>query len=619
MFFDLNRRAASFYCGGELIELIPARMTRVGGAYEKTLPGGLTAILEIEDFGSNARFQLLRFENRGKENSPVVSRVRSLDLTLPADGEVVWESLKGDSCGSESFEPLEKTLAPGESLHIEPKFGRPSDTTGFPFFDLALDGKAATFGIGWSGQWTLELARTETELRVSAGLAVAETYLYPGEAFRAASVLYQAGESVPQTRRAFRRLMFERFSPRTADGGSVTMPIAETNFDRYFDKRPDWATVEGQKRCADAAVKCRMDTLWLDAAWFSDGFPVGVGNYSFAPGFPDGLSEVGEYAHSRGLRFIQWFEPERANCYSETFREHPDDVIVLASKNSVNCLVDIGREEVRRRVTDILKKMIREHHLDVYRQDFNISPSGYWDTGDAKHPGRRGMTEIRFVEGHYKMWDEIRSEFPDVLIDNCASGGRRIDVETCRRAVPLWRSDTGCSPVSADRRGDVWSQNHILALTRYLPYHANGCWSPEPYEVRSTFSGGVAMNYDVFSPEFDPEQVVPVVEECRRLREYWYGDFYPLTRPDNALDIWAAWQLSLGDRGVIYGFRRDGCPDEAFEPHPEDIDPAARYEVTVTDERLRSETCVMNGGELLNVRLICRSPHESVVAEYRTI
>ena len=619
MFFDLNRRAASFYYNGDFVELIPARMTRKGKNYEKTLPDGLTAILEIDDPAENARYQLLRFENRGSADSGEISRARSLDLVLPADGVAVWESLKGDSCGSESFNPLKKSFAVGDTLRVEPRGGRPSDTCAFPFFDLSLDGRAATFGVGWSGQWVLELERTQSQFRAQAGLAAAQTYLCPGEAFRAASVLWLAGDSVPETRRAFRRLMFERFSPHTADGAPVTMPVAETSFDRYFGKRADWATVEGQKRCADIAARCHMDTLWLDAAWFKDGFPVGVGNYSFGPGFPDGLSAVGEYAHAKGLRFVQWFEPERVNCYSETYRDHADEVIVPKNKNTVDCLLDIGRDEVRRRVTDILKKMIREHRLDVYRQDFNMSPSGYWDAEDAKHPGRRGMTEIRFVEGHYKMWDEIQSEFPGVVIDNCASGGRRIDLETCRRAVVLWRSDTGCSPVTPDRPGDVWSQNHILALTRYLPYHASGSWTAAPYDVRSVFSGGIVMNLDVFSPDFDAEAVIPAVDECERLREYWYGDFYPLTEPDNAADIWASWQFSLGDRGVIYAFRRGECPDAEFAPAPQATEPGARYEVRITDERMLTETRVMSGEELQNIRLRCQSPRESVIAEYRKI
>jgi alpha-galactosidase len=43
------------------------------------------------------------------------------------------------------------------------------------------------------------------------------------------------------------------------------------------------------------------------------------------------------------------------------------------------------------------------------------------------------MGEIRYVEGLYRMWDDLRKTHPRLFMDNCASGGRRIDLETCSR------------------------------------------------------------------------------------------------------------------------------------------------------------------------------------------
>ena len=56
------------------------------------------------------------------------------------------------------------------------------------------------------------------------------------------------------------------------------------------------------------------------------------------------------------------------------------------------------------------------------------------------------MTEIRYVEGLYELWDELRARHPGLVLDDCASGGRRIDLETCRRALVQTRSDTACAP-----------------------------------------------------------------------------------------------------------------------------------------------------------------------------
>ena len=52
---------------------------------------------------------------------------------------------------------------------------------------------------------------------------------------------------------------------------------------------------------------------------------------------------------------------------------------------------------------------------------------------------RQGITEIRYVEGMYTFLDELQQRHPDLIIDNCASGGRRLDLEMIRRSVTLTR------------------------------------------------------------------------------------------------------------------------------------------------------------------------------------
>ena len=58
-----------------------------------------------------------------------------------------------------------------------------------------------------------------------------------------------------------------------------------------------------------------------------------------------------------------------------------------------------------------------------------------------------GLAEIRYIEGLYTMWDDIRKAFPRLFIDDCASGGRRIDLETSSRSISLWRTDGTIEPL----------------------------------------------------------------------------------------------------------------------------------------------------------------------------
>jgi len=86
-------------------------------------------------------------------------------------------------------------------------------------------------------------------------------------------------------------------------------------------------------------------------------------------------------------------------------------------------------------------------------------PVWYWRNGE---PGnRQGMREIKYVTGLYSFWDALRQRFPNLLIDDCASGGQRIDFEMQRRSAVLWRSDIAWDPTA--------NQCISLGLSQWIP------------------------------------------------------------------------------------------------------------------------------------------------------
>ena len=103
--------------------------------------------------------------------------------------------------------------------------------------------------------------------------------------------------------------------------------------------------------------------------------------------------------------------------------------------------------------------------MDVYRQDFNMMPSFYWAAHDAQNgPGRVGLAELLHVEGLYSLWDHLTASIPGLLIDNCASGGRRLDIELVSRAVTLWRSARSQVP------RNTWACNESAAFCHSYMY-----------------------------------------------------------------------------------------------------------------------------------------------------
>ncbi len=621
----MTETLASFDYNGEPVALIPAKMQPIASSeYEQIMPDGLRARLTVDCHEGDAFAVMLSFEHGGDAPSGRISRVRSLDLALNDVKALTFHGFLGDSCGAESYAPLDFELDEGESRVMQPLGGRSSNTTAFPFFDVSCAGRSWAFGVGWSGQWITEISVENGRGHVRAGLAEADFYLKSGERVRTARVLCVPGGDAAETRRRFRRVMLENFSPRTFLGADILLPTAFQPFDLYYysetvpwyqggKKRKDWATEDGQRRSADAAVSCHMDTQWLDAGWFELGFPDGVGNYSFAKGFPNGLRPVSDYARSKGLRFMLWFEPERIHKDTEVFRNQRD--MLLSKPDSDDYLFNLADERAWTWLRDRLIAFIRDNGIDIYRQDFNFEPLPYWLAADEE--GRRGVTEMKYVAGHYALWDALLAAFPKLLIDNCASGGRRIDLETCRRAVPLWRSDTGCSPVSPAHRGDTWNQNHILALTQYIPFHACASWDADAYSMRSAYSGGVACTFDLLNPDFDVSGASRVLDELKRTQPYWTGDFYPLTAPSNDETRWAAWQLGANDGGVICAFRRDKCMQETFELRAQAIKADADYDVTISDENLNAERRTLRGSALKSFVVRADRPRSSLMIEYK--
>ena len=124
---------------------------------------------------------------------------------------------------------------------------------------------------------------------------------------------------------------------------------------------------------------------------------------------------------------------------------------------------------------DHIDKLLTEQGIDLYRQDFNMDPLDYWRTHDA--PDRQGITEIRHVTGYLAFWDELRRRHPGLLIDTCASGGRRNDLETLRRAVPLWRTDYILEPIG--------TQCCTYGISSWIPFHGTGVKEPNAYHFRS--------------------------------------------------------------------------------------------------------------------------------------
>jgi alpha-galactosidase len=252
-----------------------------------------------------------------------------------------------------------------------------------------------------------------------------------------------------------------------------------------------------------------------------------------------------------------------------------------------NRLLNLGDPRALKWLTAHISNFLRTEGITIYRQDFNFDPAPYWQAMDT--PDRIGVAEMKHIEGLYAFWDGLLARNPGLLIDNCASGGRRIDLETTSRSIPLWRTDYSYFEPNG-------YQCHTYGLQLYLPASGTGNNNPQKYYFRSSMGGAVVMGWEL-TGSFNVGQAREDVAEFRVLRPYLLGDFYPLTAYSTSDEAWAAfeWDRPEDRDGIVLAFRRHQAPEASITVSLQGLDPAGDYEVSYEDYGI---TLVKSGREL---------------------
>ena len=558
---------------------------------------------------------LLHLENTGQQDTPILEQVQVLDQLVAAAGQrLVLDQIRGDDCTENSFLPLERTVNPGETVRLAPVGGRSSNGT-FPFFNLDRDGQGLMVAIGWTGQWAAEIQRDQAgATRLRAGMELTRLRLHPGEAIRTPRIMLLGwkGDRL-EAHNQFRRLLLRHYLPQL-DGQPIELAISAQSFNRTGG-RGYWASEPGQLAAVEVNRQLGCNSLWLDAGWFEGDFPNGVGNWLPKPQeFPRGLRPVGNACQQAGLKFLVWYEPERVAANTRLAQEQSGFILPLQKGPGVGGLFNLGDPQARRWLTDLLVRQIAEFNIHTYRNDFNIDPLPFWRANDP--PERQGITEIRYVEGLYALWDDLRAKYPRMYLDDCASGGRRIDLEMLRRGVVQTRSDTACVAGRSE-----WDQCQACGLNLYLPLHATIGWDVGAYECRSSATSGFCGEWDILHKEFPRDAARASICEIQANRQYWLGDFYPLTPTTLAGDVWMAWQLHRPDldAGIVLAFRRKDCPQATLAVKLRGLTAEQRYVVTWSDELRHETTQTMLGRELADTPLSLSRPRSSLLVRYAPV
>lgn len=535
-------------------------------------------------------------KNTGKENTPILEDIQGLDTRFERtiEGEFVLHGIRGDSCLAESFRPFVHTLTPDIVKRFSPPVagdkvsGKSSDgPDGWPYFNLQQPGGGIIIAVGWPGQWEASFTRDHDRgVRIKAGQQLTHLYLKPSEEIRTPliTLLFWRGTDVVRAQNLWRSWYLAHNLPRIA--GKPQPPITQIQVEGSLAFLPK---VEAYLQ---AGIK--PDVCWRDAGGRTTWYPSSTGPYTnemswlntgtWEPDparYPQGFKPFSDKVRALGMQFLLWFEPERVGDPNSWLgRNHPE---WLMPGNSAGSVLNEGNPEALKWLINHVDGMIKSQGLDWYREDMNGGHHGTaWRKNDAAD--RQGITENLYVQGHLAFWDELRRRNPNLHIDSCASGGRRNDLETMRRAVPLLRSDwsvTVFADAPLQREGN---QAQTYGLSSWLPWQGAGVpFFLDSYSVRSYYLTGFGMVQSEYWSKSESKRadVKRGYEECRRVARLMLGDYYPLTPYSLQLDQWIAWQFYRPDfgEGLVQAFRRGDATDETLTLKLHGLEAESRYEV----------------------------------------
>ena len=522
---------------------------------------------------------ILYFKNTGKKDTPVISDIQALDIIIRRgdNGEFLLHHHAGSQANSDDYRPLETILHSNSETQFTPQGGW-SSSHAWPYYNLEWQGQGVIIAVGWPGKWMSKfVSDNKCGLRITAGQAETNFKLLPGEEVRSplmALLFWKEGDWI-RAQNIWRRWLIAHNMPRP--GGKLPPNLLGGCSSGQFNEMTE-ANEDNQKAFIAGYLDngVNIDFWWMDAGWYVNktGWP-NVGTWEVdLKRFPNGLRAITDYAHSRDTKALLWFEPERVTLGTWLYENKNE---WLLGKDGQQKLLYYGIPEAHEWMADHVLKLMKDEGIDIYRQDFNFPPLEYWRSNDA--PDRRGITEIKHCVGYLAYWDELRRRNPDMLTDECASGGRRNDLESMRRAVPLHKSDMNYGDREAKH-----TQFYGLAL--WNPYFATGIGGFDAYSARTGYAAMLVLGYDMRSKDLDFSMIRRYVDEWREISPNYYGDFYPLTEWHYGGDAWIAWQFDRPEdgKGLVQAFREPKSPYITAQFKLRGLDSAATYVVKNHDD-----------------------------------
>lgn len=380
-------------------------------------------------------------------------------------------------------------------------------------------------------------------------------------------------------------------------------PILVNNWEAtYFDFNS-----EKIKAIIDEAKELGIEMFVLDDGWFGkrDADNSSLGDwFEYKGKLTNGLREIADYAHSKGLKFGLWFEPEMISIDSELYRTHPDFLMQvpgrMPSASRSQHVLDFTRLDVRQTIEKQMRKILDTIPLDYIKWDMNRSLSDIYSI--TLDPLRQGEVAHRYMLGLYELLEHLTADYPEILWEGCSGGGGRFDAGFIYYMPQSWTSDN----TDAVERMKIqygtslaYPISSITAHVSAVPNHQTG--RSTSLKTRGETAMSAVFSYELDLTKLSPEEKKQVKEQIisyQTIRPViQYGHYYRLASPFEENIV--AWMFvsPKQDEAIVFLGRILASAQPAFhEVYLLGLDDEALYQEQ-TSKRLFS------GAELMTVGL----------------
>lgn len=602
--FDDNFRSAdgaypfTFKIDGE--EFNPAEWDKKQEKSDKVYTGGMTENLVLKNeekglevtvestvFAENATCQwTVYIKNTGTGNSGVISDFYAIDSALPTGDAQLYYSMGSDTAASD-FSLIKKNLSSMKKT-FSGTDGKPTEAY-LPYFNISGEDYGVILGIGWTGQWEATLAQSNDATDITVKQEHFNAYLLPGEEVRSPLVSLSFYDNANPLKgfNLFRDWIMDCVYPESVTQNHYTvMEIAGPMHTRTSDEIIE--ILDG----IDDSIYEQTDAFWMDAGWYNynEGWHDGVGNWTVDTSrYDNGISELSGYAANKGLGHVLWYEPERVYPGTEFHKIGSGNEQWLIDVGDENIMWNLANEDAFDYYCEYLLNSMKENGVTVYRQDFNFAPLEYWQKADKEfYDGRTGICENHYVTNLYRYLDYLYENIDGLIIDNCASGGKRLDLEMTYRSIPFWRSDYNC-----DYHSDLFdaTQSHTYGISFWLPITGSALYMQDEYAARSDIMPLMLMDfYAHTNPDFG---------FYHEQRELMAGNYYPLDFGSYDKNKMHAMQFSSDDAlsGTALIYKRANVMKTEYTVKLNGLVTSATYDVYDIDNPEKVYT--LTGDELM--------------------